>query len=410
MKNTLSRYSSLAIASGMFFAPASGLALGPAFSGLFAKAHNAETVYSNPAGMSRLEGSWKSGSLILVEDLSRFKVDDDRTTVDGGDPRDPQTAVVPAAYYTRQLNEDWTAGVSLNVPTGFGTFSGPNWAGRYYADSFTLLYVSLAPALAYQLTDSLSVAVGGQVMYAGSEVKTRINNDLFEPGASDGRLKAEADGVGYSLSLSALYEFSENTRVGFSFRSETDIDMEADLDFRNAIRPPGIIDDLQGETVNIADNVPMIIGAGMFHRFDNAWEVTLDVIWLEFSEFGVTEIHLDGEDINTPLPDYEDFFTVTASLSWPIRPGWRAAVGALYLEEPMQDDARTFGIDLDETWGLGFGVEIDRGEGRKMDINLNILDTGDAPIDTGDSLIKGRVAGNADDHYSVALEFAYHWR
>ena len=398
------------VSSGVVVTSPAALALGPAFSGLYAKADTAETVFTNPAGMSRLEGSWKSGSIILVEDLSRFEVDENRTKVDGGDPRDPQSALVPAAYYTRQLNDDWTAGVSFNVPTGFGTFSGPNWAGRYYADSFSLVYVSLAPAVSYRLTERLSVALGAQIMYAGSEIKTRINNEPFAPGTPDGRLKADADGFGYSASLSALYEFSENTRVGLSIRSKTDIDMEADLDFRNAVRPPGVIEDLQGETVDIADNVPVIVGAGLFHRFDNDWQVTLDTIWIEFSDFGVTQVHLDGVDINTPLPDYEDFFIVNASLSWPLRPGWRAAVGAVYLEEPMEDDARSFGIDLDETWGLGFGVEIDRGQGRRLDINLNILDTGDAPIDTGDSPIKGRVVGKADDHYTMALEFAYHWR
>lgn len=394
--------------AGMSSAPA--WALGPAFSGLFAKAETAETVYSNPAGMSRLEGIHKSGSLLIAQDLSRFEVDEKRTTTDGGDPRDPQTAFIPAGYYTRQLNDAWTAGVSVNVPTGFGTFSGPSWAGRYYADAFTLVYVSVAPAVSYQLTDQLSVALGGQLMYAGSEIKTRINNDILEPGAPDGRLRAEADGFGYSLSLSALYAFSPDTRVGFSFRSQTDIDMEADIDVRNSVLPDEVIKAVQGETVDIADNVPMILGAGLFHRFDNDWQLTADVLWIEFSQFGVTQVHLEGENINVPQPDYDDFFTYTASLSWPIRPGLRAAVGALYLEKPMEDDARTFGIDLDETWGVGFGVEIERGNGSTLDVNLNILDTGKAPIDTGDSLFKGRVAGEADDHYTIVLETAFHWR
>jgi len=385
-------------------------ALGPAFSGLFAKAETAETVYSNPAGMSRLDGIHKSGSLIIAQDLSRFEVDESLTTTDGGDPRDPQAAFVPAGYYTRQLSDDWTAGVSLNVPTGFGTFSGPNWAGRYYADAFTLVYVSIAPAVAYQLTDQLSVALGGQIIYAGSEIKTRINNDVLAPGTPDGRLRADADGFGYSVSFSALYEFSPNTRVGFSIRSESDIDMEADLDIRDSVLPPDIVADLEGETVDIADNVPIIVGAGLFHHFDNDWEVTVDALWIEFSQFGVTQIHLDGEDINVPLPDYDDFFVYNASISWPIRPGLRAAVGAIYLEQPMEDEARSFGIDLDETWGVGFGLEIERGNGNTLDMNLNILDTGKAPIDTGDSLFKGRVVGEADDHYTVALEIAYHWR
>ncbi|MGD8958092.1 MAG: outer membrane protein transport protein [Chromatiaceae bacterium] len=382
----------------------------PAFTGLFATADSAETVFANPAGMSLLEGEQKTGGVILLNSWSKFDVDESNTTNDGGSPRDPQGAIIPSAYYTRPVGEKLTAGVSFNIPTGFGSFNGPNWAGRYYSDSFSLVYVSLAPALSYQLTESLSIGLGGQVMYSSSEIKTRINNEVFEPGAADGRLRAEADGFGYSWSLSALYEFSEDTRVGFSYRAETDVDMEADLDFRNALRPPGLIEDLEGETVDISDTVPMIIGGGLFHRFDNDWELTLDTVWVEFSQFGVTEIHLDGEDINIPDGNYNDFFIYNAGLTWPWRTGMRAGVGLLYMEQAVDDDDRSFGIALDRVWGIGAGVEIDRGEGRMLDINLNLFDTGEAPIDTGDSPVRGRVSGEFENHYSLALEFTYHWK
>lgn len=383
---------------------------GPAFTGLFATADDAETVFANPAGMSLLEGEHKTGSVILLKPWSKFDVDEDNTTVEGGSPRDPQGAMIPSAYYARPLGDKWMAGISFNIPTGFGSFNGPNWAGRYYTDSFSLVYVSLAPSVSYQLTDSLSVGLGGQVMYSSSEIKTRINNTPFEDDASDGRLRAEADGFGFSWSLSALYEFSENTRFGLSYRAETDVDMEADLKFRDAIRPPGIIEALEGETIDIADTVPVIVGAGLYHRFANDWELTLDSVWVEFSQFGVTEIHLDGEDINVPEGNYNDFFIYSAGLTWPWRPGMRFGVGAMYMEEAVDDEDRSFGIALDRVWGIGAGVEIDRGNSRMLDINLNLFDTGEAPIDTGDSPIKGRVSGEFEDHYSLALEFTYHWQ
>ena len=68
-------------------------------------------------------------------------------------------------------------------------------------------------------------------------------------GGPDGRLEAEADGVGFSASLSALYQFSEDTRVGRSFRSESDSNLDTTLDFKNVIRPPGVIEELEGNTM-----------------------------------------------------------------------------------------------------------------------------------------------------------------
>ena len=132
-------------------------------------------------------------------------------------------------------------------------------------------------------------------------------------------------------------------------------------------------------------------------------------MWIEFSQFGVTEIHLDGEDINVPEGNFDDFFVYSAGLSWPIRPGLRGAVGAMYLEQPIDDEDRGFGIALDRVYGIGAGVEWQR-EGGVLDINVNLMDTGEAPIDTGESPIKGRVSGEFEDHYTLAVEFTYHWQ
>ena len=106
----------------------------PAFTGLFAKAHSAETVFANPAVMSMLAGTQMSGNQILVVDFSSFEVNENVTTVDGGNPRDSDPSLIPSFFYSRQYQQDWHFGASLNVPTGFGATNGSNWAGRYYSD------------------------------------------------------------------------------------------------------------------------------------------------------------------------------------------------------------------------------------------------------------------------------------
>ncbi|MEP4485830.1 MAG: outer membrane protein transport protein [Halioglobus sp.] len=385
-------------------------AAGPAASRLNASADNTDTVGFNPAGMTRLEGRQFGAEVILIKSWSKFDVDENRTTVDGGSPRDSDPEMLPLINYSHQLDDRWFAGVALNVPSGFGASNGPNWAGRYYTDSFSLVYVGLTPSLAYKMTDKLSVSAGIQVMYADSSIKTRINNDPFNTEVGDGRLKGDSDGVGLGYTVSALYEFTEFTRVGLVYRSEVDPELDTTLDFRNAVRPPGIIDGLQGETINLDDRVPQIIAAGLFHQFDNQLEVTVDTIWTEFSKFGVTEIHLHGNDINVPESDYNDFFTITAGVSWPLNETMKASVGALWLEQPIDDDVRGFGITLDEIWGIGAGINFARENGDDFDVNVSLLDTGSAPIDTEFHPIKGRVAGEFEDPYVLAIDFSYHWR
>jgi long-chain fatty acid transport protein len=401
----------LVFAAVSLAAAANSQAHGPAGSGLIAKADSAETVFSNSAGMTRLDGTQMTLNGILATDFSKFEVDENRTTVDGGDPRDPQGSVIPSFYYARQYNENWHFGASLNVPTGFGATDGPNWAGRYYSDRSTLVYVALSPAMAYKFNDSLSVGASVRIMYVDSEVRTQVNNklivDRFE---DDGKLTVESDGVGYGAALSMLYSFSPDTRVGLTWSSQVNIDVDSDINFSNVRLPPEVINDLQSQTIDIADNVPMTAGFGVYHRLQNDWEFTLDVLWIEFSDFGVTQVSLERGTLNTPKNIYNDFFATSIGTSWPINDKMRGAAGLLWVQKPMDEDARTFGIALDEMWGVGAGITYKLDNGNDIALSVDVLDTGSSPIDTGFSLDRGRVAGKSKDPYSLLIDFTYNWR
>jgi long-chain fatty acid transport protein len=144
----------------------SALASSPANTGLFATANTAETAYLNPAGMTRLEGSHKTLQGILVYSFAEFEVDKDLTSVAGGNPDSDNTPIIiPGFYYTRQLNEEWWFGFSANIPSGFGSSYGDDWAGRYYSDEFTLVYVGMNPALAYRVNDKWSLGLGANINY-----------------------------------------------------------------------------------------------------------------------------------------------------------------------------------------------------------------------------------------------------
>ena len=399
-----------AVIAASLFVTVTSQAHGPAGTGLFAGADSAETVFSNPAGMTRLNGTQMTLNGIVAVDFSNFKVDESVTTVDGGDPRDPQGSLIPSFYYSRQFRENWNFGASLNVPTGLGATNGPNWAGRYYSDRSSLVYVALSPALAYKVSDSLSVGASVRIMYADSEVHTQVNNNLIGDRFGDGKLSAESSGVGYGAGISMLYSLSPDTRVGLTWNSQVNIDVDSDINFSNVRLPPEVIQRLQGQTIELADNVPMTAGFGVYHRLQNDWELTWDVVWVEFSKFGVTDVSLEAGTLNAPTGIYNDFFATSIGTSWPINTKMRGSVGLLWVEEPMDEDARSFAISMDEMWGVGAGLTYKLDNGNDLAFSVDVLDTGSAPIDTGRSLTRGRVAGESRDHYSLLLDFTYNWR
>ena len=135
---------------------------------------------------------------------------------------------------------------------------------------------------------------------------------------------------------------------------------------------------------------------------------------MEFSRFGLTEISgLDGLNIDVPEGNFDDFWIVTAGFAFPLTSRLEGRVGAMYMQQPVDDDDRTVSLALDEVYGGGIGVRYKRDNGHLLDVNLSVMNTGEAPVDTGEQTLlspRGRVVGENDSPYATALEFTYHWK
>ena len=193
----------LGLGLGAAMLPSPARAASPAFTGLAAVADDAEGALTNPAGMTRLDRPTSSLGALFAQGFGSFEVDGERTTVDGGDPDNSNDPIaVPSAYYVRPIDDRWRIGISLTVPSGFGSDNGGSWAGRYYSDSYSLVYVALTPAVAWRVDEHWSVGVGVGINYTLSNSEVAINTLL--PGRPDGRLEADLDGIGVSYTASLL--------------------------------------------------------------------------------------------------------------------------------------------------------------------------------------------------------------
>ena len=104
-----------------------------------------------------------------------------------------------------------------------------DWVGRYYVQEILLQAVGIQPALAYQVTDWLSLGAGVVALYGVFEQKTAINN--IGPNQADGRLELEDDDLIYQANLGILVEPREGTRFGLTYLSEGDLEFKDEPDF-----------------------------------------------------------------------------------------------------------------------------------------------------------------------------------
>jgi len=387
---------------------------GPAFTRLFAPAETAQTSYLNPAGMPRIDGSAFAGQLIYGTRFSSFNTDPNRTTTAGGDPRDPKPVIVPSLYYVRPIfNEDWRLGLTLNAPGGFGAANGPNWAGRYYSDQFSLIFLAATATLARRVTPWLSLGGGASVQYTSSDATTQVVNP--GPTDPDAKLDVDADGADLGYIASALFDLSDRTRFGVTWHSETDPDESVNVDLKRSTLPPALVDAIEdaGNNVNTTLRTPQHVDLGLYHAWANGWSATVDAIWVDFSRFGLTEFRVDGNNLDTPDSNFKDFWIVTAGVEYPLADNLKGRLGALYFEQPVSNEDRTFSFALDDAWGVGGGVIYTRRNGSRIDLNATLINVDDSPVDTGPLSAlepRGRVAGeNGSSPWSLALEFTYHW-
>jgi long-chain fatty acid transport protein len=403
---------SLLLGSAALFSATTVMAGSPAMTGLVAEADTAESAFAAPAGMSRLEGTNITVQSMVVLSQASFEVDESKTTIEGGDPdngTDP--IIIPSIYYVRQLNDRWHAGISLTVPSGFGSDYGNDWSGRYETVDFSLVYIALTPAVSYRVNDKLSLGGALGINYTSETSEIKIPQPL---GDTDGKITSDLDGVGVSVTLSMLYQFTDRTRAGIAWTSDSDADLEGNVRLRK-LSP--VFDEvatrrgIKNINTEITNTLPQRVLAGMYHEFDSGNYFTVDGMWMKFSDFTVSDIKLNGEDVNVAVPDiYDDIYALTIGAGFPVSERMTYKVGAMYVSQAVDDDDRTFSIRMDEMWGVGVGLTYALPGERSIDLNANYINVGKAPVDKGSQFVGdiGRVVGENDDPYALMFELTYH--
>jgi long-chain fatty acid transport protein len=116
--------SSSAFASGFALLEQSASRLGSAFAGTAAAADDASTIFYNPAGLAKLEGTQLLVVASGISISSEFNNSGSQAALgqslgnEGGDAGDWNA--VPAVYLAVPLNEQFAFGFGVNAPFGWG--------------------------------------------------------------------------------------------------------------------------------------------------------------------------------------------------------------------------------------------------------------------------------------------------
>lgn len=193
-----------ALASGYHFGTQSVSSQATANSSA-AEAADPSTLFYNPAGLTKLEGTQATVNVNLVAPSVKYSgasaeypaVPLSATSVFPKQPVegktsgsiDPGVTVVPHMYASHKLNDQIALGLGVYVPFGSGTEYDQDSVLRYNLNKLGLQTMALQPTVAFKLNDQHSFAVGLVAQHTKAELRQFAN---FGPAVARG-LKAQTD-------------------------------------------------------------------------------------------------------------------------------------------------------------------------------------------------------------------------
>ncbi len=299
----------------------------------------------------------------------------------GNEPSDDSdtssTIFVPLAYYLRPINERLHFGFTL---LGIGYSDDlEDWPGRYFLQTYESITVSAFPSLSFKVSDKFSIAGSLQLSYSSFEQERAVAN-ILDPGVADGVSTIETDGFDVGWGASTLYQFSDRTRWGLAYLSELNPELEGNNKFSNLgpnteqiLGAAGLLNaDITVHTIS-----PQSLVTGVYHEFENHHAFTVDLAWIDFSSFQLSEFYINGDQLTQSEEVYEDIYALSASYSFPLSSRWMLGISGMYTSDMIKDEHRTMTFRMESIRSLGIGAEWQWKDDRLVEFSLSYMDLGE---------------------------------
>jgi len=379
--------------------------LGNAYAGSAAIAENASTIFYNPAGMTYLPGLNVSAGLNMIG--PSFKFTDQGSTAAtrlpgpfpaplgtdrGGDAG--SWAAVPNMYLSYQLKPSWFLGLGVGAPFGLATEYGDDWLGRYHSRKFSIETININPSIAWKASERLSIGLGVNWQHIKADYRRAAPLPLPNLPDAAVRLKMSDNAWGWNLGL--LYQITDATRVGLSYRSRIKQKATGDVTVRS----------VAGTTVspgNSTIKLPDTVIFSVVHDLNPQWTLLADVSWTGWSSIPSLDIFSNGAPLEKLDLRFRDSWRFALGANYKLNQQWTLKAGIAYDQSPV-DKAQyrpTSLPDNDRKW-LSLGAAYHFNDATTLDVGYTHLFLSKTPIanDTA-AAAKGTIIGEYKSNANV---------
>lgn len=391
-----------------------------------AEAVDASTIFYNPAGMSRLEGTQISVGATVVVPHSTFN--DTGSTHFTGAPAGgsaakdyaPDAVAAPSLYISKKLNEQLAVGLGIFVPYGAKLDYGNNWTGRYALTNMKLEAISLNPSVSWKLNQHHAFGFGidaefmkaelGQAVDvpgsiaalssgAGAAQGAALIRQIAALGGNPALLRTAADGHGsndgkdwgWGFNLGYMFTLDENTRFGLAYRSSISHKLRGSTvwDFSTVTSDPIVNKVLEtashktNSAALVALRTPETLSANVFHQFNSKWAGMADVTFTRNNRLGNLDIEFPGttEGAEVIRQQWKNTVRVSLGANYAYNENLTLRGGIAHDESPVQSPELTHpALPDSDRMQYSIGANWKLSPRSSIDLAYSFLDFKDARI------------------------------
>ena len=360
-----------------------------------ARAQDAGTVFTNPAGMTRFSNDelLVSGAALYI--YGNFNPDPNKTTIPGSDGQSSEVIPYGSVQYIHSISPRLKVGVSGHNYFGLTLDWSADWVGRYNSVSATLMAPQLQPTIAYKVNDWLSVGAGAALTMGVLRDKTRVVN--VDPNEGDGKLRIRDTDFAVQGNFGLMVEPSENTRFGLRYLTKTKID------WKDKPRFGGLGPILQAELdaiggpkqLELGINMPEALSAGLFHQINDKWAVLGSVAWENWTQFGRVTVAVKDITPGTLTEElkFRDSWNFGIGAQYQYSPKWQYSAGFSYATNIATEATRSIELPIGTQYKYGLGLNYQMRKDLQLGTAAEFLYEGNLPVKQEEFFRVGQLGG-----------------
>jgi long-chain fatty acid transport protein len=304
-------------------------ALGCAFT---ATADDGSALFYNAAGLSFMQGQAAGLNAMVIRPDFKFAGKLGKTDPLQTGAAEPNTFLVPGAYYTHNGGGQLAYGIGVYAPFGLGVEwqDAETWVGRRISHDVSIQTIYVTPAISYKANEALALAVGLDIAHQA------LNLKKYTPYPLDGSnaIHTEIDGtsnLNITPSLGLMYRPDDKVSFGAMYHFKKTMKFEGGDATLDPLAGTGslwantLVTGLGGSAQKLDSelNLPDILSVGLSYRLSPALRAEVNYVRFGWSAFEKLALDFENDNLDQTIHfNYEDSWQIRVGAEYDVNANW----------------------------------------------------------------------------------------